>query len=878
LVTVNDAPTGAPAAEANSLKLGRHAANASQFFTGTVDDAQLYDRALSEEEIQAIMGGLGAVGLVEWEVAATAAAPTFFATHVEDGLYDIGELSGDISYEFIVQSNPDEIEPSMCLIGRRDFGDVQAGLKYEQWNNTGTYGATIFGVADYDFGVPNDPGVVTHLVFVSNADLGVTDLFVNGAYRGSVPAAITLSGVVGIGFGAQDREGFDPYFDDFDGEIFGVAIYDRALSMGEIRLNADAYFLQGPSDITTPGDTVQGVPNDGLTTGGGDNGWPPNEYPALVIDNDVTTKYLHFKGETEPTGFQVTPMLGSTLVTGLTFTTANDAPERDPIAFELYGSNESIDGPYELIAAGEIADFNQVDAWPRFTMNATPIEFENTVAYEHYQVLFPAVRNPDEANSMQIAEVELIGVPVVAKPLVVWVSFHEADDTPSGGAAGAGFTEAADKAYTDLLRGAGYEVIRYVQTGTPDLDVVEAADLVIISRSVASGSFQNDAATTWNNVSAPMMILGGYVIRQNRMGFSIGNTIPDTIGDIMLTATDPEHAIFAGIALTDGVMDNPFAGVVTYADGTLARGISIVTDPMDDEATILGTVSTASGDVPAGAVVIAEWPAGAVLTHAGGAGTDVLAGRRLVFLTGAREADGISSETAGMFDLYADGAQMFLNAVAYMLVEPAEPEDPLAEGLVAYYPFDEDASDASGNGYDGTLLGDAFILDGVLVLDGDDDAVDVPRIGGDDAVFSACSISMWVFPAADLSGMQFAGGMNTNGWTDGAVHFKLSYGMVNVGINGLDDDLQGVTPVLPAAWSHMALTVSETEVALYLNGMLEDIRILEAPLENLILGGATLGAWNNGGDIQREMPGLMDEVRIYDRALSPDELAELAGL
>ena len=467
---------------------------------------------------------------------------------------------------------------------------------------------------------------------------------------------------------------------------------------------------------------------------------------------------------------------------------------------------------------------------------------------------------------------------MLGRSLVVWVSFHEADDTPSGGAAGAGFTEAADKAYTDLLRGAGYEVIRYVQTGTPDLDVVEAADLVIISRSVASGSFQNDAATTWNNVSAPMMILGGYVIRQNRMGFSIGNTIPDTIGDIMLTATDPEHAIFAGIALTDGVMDNPFAGVVTYADGTLARGISIVTDPMDDEATILGTVSTASGDVPAGAVVIAEWPAGAVLTHAGGAGTDVLAGRRLVFLTGAREADGISSETAGMFDLYADGAQMFLNAVAYMLVEPAEPEDPLAEGLVAYYPFDEDASDASGNGYDGTLLGDAFILDGVLVLDGDDDAVDVPRIGGDDAVFSACSISMWVFPAADLSGMQFAGGMNTNGWTDGAVHFKLSYGMVNVGINGLDDDLQGVTPVLPAAWSHMALTVSETEVALYLNGMLEDIRILEAPLENLILGGATLGAWNNGGDIQREMPGLMDEVRIYDRALSPDELAELAGL
>ena len=79
-------------------------------------------------------------------------------------------------------------------------------------------------------------------------------------------------------------------------------------------------------------------------------------------------------------------------------------------------------------------------------------------------------------------------------------------------------------------------------------------------------------------------------------------------------------------------------------------------------------------------------------------------------------------------------------------------------------------------------------------------------------------------------------------------------------------------------WSHIVLTISETEAALYLNGQLEDIRILEAPLENLILGGAALGAWNNGGVIEREMPGLMDEVRLYDRALSAEEIAELAGL
>ena len=62
-----------------------------------------------------------------------------------------------MTYEFVVRSNVDEEEASMCLIGRRYFGDTEAGLKYEQWNNTGTYGATVFGVADYDFGGGQHP-------------------------------------------------------------------------------------------------------------------------------------------------------------------------------------------------------------------------------------------------------------------------------------------------------------------------------------------------------------------------------------------------------------------------------------------------------------------------------------------------------------------------------------------------------------------------------------------------------------------------------------------------------------------------------------------------------------------------------------------------
>ena len=253
---------------------------------------------------------------------------------------------------------------------------------------------------------------------------------------------------------------------------------------------------------------------------------------------------------------------------------------------------------------------------------------------------------------------------------IVFVSFHGADDTPSDGAAGAGLTEAADKAYTDLLNADAHNVTRFITTGTPDVNVLNAADLVIISRSVSSGNYSNDAATTWNTVSAPMIIMGGYVLRSSRMGYTTGTDMPDTTGDITLTISDPTHPIFDGIKLTDGTMNNPFAGVVTYPNdpNTLARGISINNSPVNEYGTVLATISEASADTgPVGGMVIGEWLPYTTLTHSGGAGTDVLGGHRLVFLTGSRETSGISSETAGLYDLYEDGAQMLLNAVAYMV-------------------------------------------------------------------------------------------------------------------------------------------------------------------------------------------------------------------
>ncbi|MGE5295761.1 MAG: discoidin domain-containing protein [Solirubrobacterales bacterium] len=159
-------------------------------------------------------------------------------------------------------------------------------------------------------------------------------------------------------------------------------------------------------DITNPGDTLVGVPND--------NNWPAAETPPNAIDNNVSTKYLCFKTSFVPdqttgySGFCVTPSGPKVVVKALNFASANDTPDRDPVAFSFWGSDDSISGPWTLIANGTIDQFNQATDYARLTWITTPVPITNKKAYTHYQLLFTELHNRSAANSMQIAEVELL--------------------------------------------------------------------------------------------------------------------------------------------------------------------------------------------------------------------------------------------------------------------------------------------------------------------------------------------------------------------------------------------------------------------------------------------------------------------------------------
>jgi len=145
------------------------------------------------------------------------------------------------------------------------------------------------------------------------------------------------------------------------------------------------------ADITTPGDPVDFMFGRS----------PGSEQVQNAIDNNTNTKYLNFSGVN--TGFTVTPSIGSTKVNQLKFTTANDESGRDPLKFNLYGSND--DGvTYTPIALGVATNLTTT----RFTEASSPV-FVNDKGFSKYKLTFPQLRS--SGSIMQIGEVEFLGIP-----------------------------------------------------------------------------------------------------------------------------------------------------------------------------------------------------------------------------------------------------------------------------------------------------------------------------------------------------------------------------------------------------------------------------------------------------------------------------------
>ncbi len=218
--------------------------------------------------------------------------------------------------------------------------------------------------------------------------------------------------------------------------------------------------------------------------------------------------------------------------------------------------------------------------------------------------------------------------------------------------------------------------------------------------------------------------------------------------------------------------------------------------------------------------------------------------------------------------------------------------------LVRYYPFDGDARDASGNGHDGTVLGavlapdrhgtpnSAYSFDGVSAYI-KSSATGLPTAERTVALwFNAPTIT----PAGSgpaFVALGYGGGVCGTSWFEAIGpngHFGPGalYVSGHCGANGTAY-LYGTPP--QGTWNHWAITTAPVGTKMYLNGTL--VTSSTAFFSNTPVTGKDLAI---GVDVNTSgiapytdfnvtyFKGLMDDVRIYDQALTADEILVLAGL
>lgn len=200
----------------------------------------------------------------------------------------------------------------------------------------------------------------------------------------------------------------------------------------------------------------------------------------------------------------------------------------------------------------------------------------------------------------------------------------------------------------------------------------------------------------------------------------------------------------------------------------------------------------------------------------------------------------------------------------------------LSTGLQGYWKLDEGAglttADASGNGVTGTLQnGAGWAPAGVggkaLALNGASQYVDLGTPAFP-AGFAARSMCGWAKPANVSPGFRWIFAYGTP-----ALSSAMFIGMNGTFLfgGGYGDDLF-VDPLWDTNWHHVALTYDGATAILYFDGVQVASGAKNWPL---IPFRAHLGRQvNNAAEFWQ---GLIDEVRMYDRVLTPAEVAALSG-
>ncbi|MFC1600781.1 LamG-like jellyroll fold domain-containing protein [Candidatus Sumerlaeota bacterium] len=222
--------------------------------------------------------------------------------------------------------------------------------------------------------------------------------------------------------------------------------------------------------------------------------------------------------------------------------------------------------------------------------------------------------------------------------------------------------------------------------------------------------------------------------------------------------------------------------------------------------------------------------------------------------------------------------------------EPAwyESYDFASAGVVGYWPLDGNANDYSGNDYHGVVYGDAAPTAGALgqgyAFDGVGDYIEVAGPSAElDKPLSALTVGVWVKTDTLLD----SGLVNKYSYPNEQQYFlrllgspeagKAKFAISNDG-NSNEGIVHSTSGVQDNSFHHVAGVYDGESVTIFIDGV-EETSAPRSGVLNVGFAPLLFGAMqeDNLAGLRMLLSGVLDEVVIFDRALSAGEVALLAS-
>ncbi len=218
----------------------------------------------------------------------------------------------------------------------------------------------------------------------------------------------------------------------------------------------------------------------------------------------------------------------------------------------------------------------------------------------------------------------------------------------------------------------------------------------------------------------------------------------------------------------------------------------------------------------------------------------------------------------------------------------------LNDGLISHWKFNEtdgnNTADARGDN-NGTLQNGASfepnegVIGGAVRFDGNSDGVDVPKARNDINGLDAFTLSLWIKSDSINTDRGLIFPKNPNGEDE---IFSLRYddkgslgggnNVIKAGITSTDgmQSYESASNLQTKDWQHLTLTWRNGRgLTLYINGILDQPTFNSPATHGTITGVKELLIGRGSKDQGKSWKGLIDEIRIYNRVLSPTEIMEL---